>query len=150
MPSPALRITPLPQRAVGHGAVPLLSRTHTERARAGCAGVPSRVLRTRDRCAPLPSLTRAYGTYCNLQNHTDCICYIACAHYLVPLWAAPNERAYSTARSPYRLLCAILQASDIRTMHMENRTHDRCASIWHRYRRPCQYCPTGNIVAVNR
>ena len=36
-------------------------------ARAGCAGVSSRVLRTRDRCAPLPSLTHAFAAYCTLQ-----------------------------------------------------------------------------------
>ena len=115
----------LVRRAVGHGTVPVHSNMCTQRARAGCPGVPSRVLRTRDRCAPLPSLTHAFaiycvlqisrkciwriifmpaarlsgaasggttahaytpyrmvfGTYCTLQNYTDCICYIACTHY---------------------------------------------------------------------
>ena len=63
-------------------------------------GVPSRVLRTRDRCAPLPSLTRAYGTYCMLQVQGRCVC-------VRPLSGAAsggtNARAYGAARAPYRM-----------------------------------------------
>ena len=73
VPVPPLRMTPLPRRAIGHGAVLLCSNMYIDRARAGCAGVPSRVLRTRDRCAPLPSLTHACAPYYMLQVHGRCI-----------------------------------------------------------------------------
>ena len=62
----------------------------TTTARSGCAGVSSRVLRTRDRCAPLPSLTLACETYCKLQVQERCIWRITLRPlrlYLVPLQA---------------------------------------------------------------
>ena len=45
-----------------------------KRARSGCPGVPSRVLRTRDRYAPLPSLTHGFAAYYMLQIQERCVC----------------------------------------------------------------------------
>ena len=60
---PRMAVLRKKERSGSNGAVLMGSNRQTERARAGCAGVPSRVLRTRDRCAPLPSLTLVCGTY---------------------------------------------------------------------------------------
>ena len=92
VPPASRRIMPPPQRAIGHGATSMCSNTQTKTARSGCAGVPSRVLRTRDRCAPLPSLTLAYGTYCTLQIQGRCVWRIALGPLRVYLASAIGGR----------------------------------------------------------